>query len=116
MMMCEATRNQIALLEEIHETIVYILECLLQHCYGDAKLEHGLLAKDVAAMESLHPGYRRAVVAALNEMESDIRGENRGRAAWKLINLRHELRDTVCSLTGEKRWYPSASIIDAGTS
>jgi hypothetical protein len=116
MVMSEVARDQIALLEEIHETIVYILECLLQHCYGDAKLEHGLLAKDVAAMKSLHPGYRRAVVAALNEIEPDIRGGNRGRAAWKLVNLRHELRDTVCSLTGEKRWYPSVTIIDAGTS
>jgi hypothetical protein len=110
----DTMKTQAIRLEEIHETIVYLLECLLQRCYGDLKLEHSLLAKDVAAMTALHPGYRNVVVACLKDIEADVHGGNRDRAAHELIALRHRLRDTVCSLTGEKRWYPNVSIIDSG--
>ena len=95
-------------IEEVHEKLVYIIECLAENLTGEARREIVMLENLIQSLEDDQLPSSANIVLALKQALDSLNplGVDRAaRAALPLTEARRFLRNKVQEIRGEERLY-----------
>ena len=103
------TETQISILENIHEELLYAIECLVEDYTREARYTLSDVVKRNDFID-LHELYRSHIETNLDKIYTGLMTSSPD-AKTSLIRLRREIRNTLCKLNGKELVYNYANAI-----